>query len=246
MVHVATGFHGFRNVTKILIVDDDKNLLELLAFALSREGFEVVKIHDGNEAIDAWRRERPDLVVLDANIPERDGFEICQVARADFNTPVIMLTARTREEDMAQGFSAGADDYVTKPFSPRLLLARINAILRRSSPAAGQTLGVEEMEVDGIKLDPQNQEVIRKGKRARLTPTEFRLMHLLLVNRNSVLRSETIIDRVWGYEARTDSGSLKAHIRHLREKVEDSPSRPELIVTVPGVGYMFRSGDGRA
>ncbi len=227
-------------MSKILIVDDDRNLLELLGFALSREGFEVIKIYDGRVALDAWRRELPDLVVLDANIPDCDGFEICQVARRDFSTPVIMLTARTREEDMAQGFAVGADDYVTKPFSPRVLLARINAVLRRSTPSSAQNLGAEELAVSGLRLDPQRQEFVRNGRRARLTPTEFRLMHLLLLNRNNVVRSDTIIERVWGYDARGDTGSLKAHIRHLREKVESNPSRPELIVTVPGVGYMCR------
>lgn len=229
-------------MSKILIVDDDRSLLELLAFALSREGFDVVKIADGSQAIDAWRRETPDLVVLDANIPQIDGFDICRSARSDFNLhhPVIMLTARTREEDIAQGFAVGADDYVTKPFSPRLLLARINAVLRRSTPSPALTLGVEELTVGALKLDPQSQEFVHKNRRARLTPTEFRLMHLLLLNRNHVLRSDTIVERVWGYDATADSGSLKAHIRHLREKVETNPSRPELILTVPGVGYMCR------
>lgn len=233
-------------MSKILIVDDDQNLLELLAFALTREGYDVVKVQDGNQAIGTWRSELPDLVVLDANIPQRDGFEICRQARMDLNlhTPVIMLTARTREEDMAQGFQVGADDYVTKPFSPRLLLARIGAVLRRGVPTGSQSLGTEQLSVGGVQLDPSKQEVERNGKRSRLTPTEFRLMHLLVQNRNQVVRSDTILERVWGYDARGDTGSLKAHIRHLREKVETYPSRPELILTVPGVGYMCRLRDG--
>ncbi len=227
-------------MNKILIVDDDKNHLELLAFALNLKGFDVTKVFDGNAALDAWRRTNPDLVVLDANIPECDGFEICRMARREFNTPVIMLTARTGEEDMAQGFEVGADDYVTKPFSPQLLLARIAAVLRRSSAAGVQSLASEELIHGDLKLDPQSQEFIRRGKRTRLTPTEFRLMHVLLANRNTVVRSDSIIDRVWGNDAKGETGSLKAHVRHLREKVEDNPSRPELILTVPGVGYMCR------
>ncbi len=233
-------------MSKILIVEDDRSLLELLGFALSGEGFEVVKVYDGNQAIDTWRREQPDLVVLDANIPERDGFEICEVGRRELSTPVIMLTARTSEEDMARGFAVGADDYVTKPFSPRLLLARIHAVLRRASTAGTPAVApaLEEIAVGDLTLDPQRQEVIRRGKRIKLTSTEFRLLHLLVTNRNAVVNSETILDRVWGPEGRTDTGSLKAHIRHLREKVELNPSLPELIVTVPGIGYLCRLADG--
>jgi DNA-binding response OmpR family regulator len=231
-------------VSKVLIVDDDKSLVDVLGFALSNvAGFEVVKVTEGKEAVDVWRREHPDLVVLDANMPDSDGFDICRVARSQHNltTPVIMLTARTRDEDMAQGFAVGADDYVTKPFSTGLLLARMNAVLRRAAPSVGGTQPSEEpLIVGSLRLDPQVNEFSRGGHAVRLTPIEFRLLYLLLSNRNQVLRSDAIVERVWGRDAPGEGGSLKAHIRHLREKVETNPSRPELIITVPGVGYMGR------
>jgi len=236
-------------MSRILIVDDDRNLLELLAFALSKTAHhEVEKVALAAQALDVWRRDQPDLVVLDANMPDGDGFELCRAARAEgLSTPVVMLTARTRNEDMAEGFEAGADDYVTKPFSPDLLIARINAVLRRA-PSAGPTVPiVDPIEVASIRLIPESQEFERDGRRVRLTPTEFQVLYLLLLNRNRVLRSDVIVDRVWGRDAllqrgagMESGGSLKAHIRHLREKVELNPSRPELILTVPGVGYMAR------
>jgi two-component system response regulator VicR len=227
-------------MAKIMIVDDDETLLGVLEFALSREGFEPVCIADSRKALDQWRRETPDLVILDANMPEKGGFEILQIARSEMNTPVVMLTARAAEADMAQAFISGADDYVTKPFSPQLLIARINAILRRTAPGAGQNLGVDELEIGNLKLNPHTQEFINGTRQVRLTPIEYRLMHLLLLNPNKIVKSETIIDRVWGFDARESTGSLKAHIRHMREKVEDNPSRPQIIVTVPGVGYMAK------
>jgi DNA-binding response OmpR family regulator len=230
-------------VSKILIVDDDKSLVDVLSFALSNVGgFDVVKVTEGKEAVEVWRREHPDLVVLDANLPDADGFDICRVARSEhkLTTPVIMLTARTLEDDMARGFAAGADDYVTKPFSTGLLLARMNAVLRRTGPAPPESWGVETLTVGTTRLDPETNEFTRNGVPIRLTPTEFRLLYLLLLNRNQVVRTDVIIERVWGRDASAEGGSLKTHIRHLREKVEADPSRPELIVTVPGVGYMGR------
>jgi two-component system alkaline phosphatase synthesis response regulator PhoP len=181
-------------------------------------------------------------VVLDANLPDGDGFEICRAAREEgLKTPVIMLTARTRDEDITQGFAVGADDYVTKPFNATLLLARIGSVLRRTGPVAPESLALEELKVGAVTLEPQSQEFVHRNRRAKLTPTEFRLLHLLLSNRNKVLKSDTIVERVWGRDgAAAESGSLKSHVRHLREKVEVNPSLPELIVTVPGVGYMAR------
>lgn len=229
-------------MSKILIVDDDRTLLELLGFTLKETaGHDVIKVALAAEALEVWRREKPDLVVLDANIPDGDGFEICRSARAErLTTPVVMLTARTRDEDVSQGFAAGADDYVTKPFRPDLLMARINAVLRRSTAPPPDAVGIEPISVGSLQLDPRTQEFVRGDKRVRLTPIEFRLLHLLMLNRNKVVRSDAIVDRVWGRDAYSESGSLKAHIRHLREKVEVNPSRPEFIVTVPGVGYMVR------
>jgi len=235
-------------MSKILIVDDDRNLLELLAFALSKTAdHQVDKVALATQALDAWRSGRPDLVVLDANMPDGDGFELCRAARMEgLSTPVVMLTARTRDEDMAEGFAVGADDYVTKPFSPDLLIARINAVLRRApSSASAEAPAVEPIELGAIRLLPETQEFTRGDTQIRLTPIEFRLLHLLLVNRNRVLRSDTIVERVWGRDASAEGGSLKAHIRHLREKVEVNPSQPEFIVTVPGVGYMARFSESR-
>jgi len=229
-------------MSKILVVDDDRSLLNVLGFALDLKGFEVVKVSEGRQALSTWRMEDPDLVVLDANLPDSDGFEICRVARHEEHlvTPVIMLTARTRDEDVAQGFAVGADDYVTKPFSPELLLARMTAVLRRSGGQPADGAPLEQLVVGSMRLDPDRQEFVRKGKQVRLTPIEFRLMHNFLKNANTVLRADRIVERVWGRDAQPEGGSLKAHIRHLREKVEANPSRPELIVTVPGVGYMCR------
>jgi DNA-binding response OmpR family regulator len=224
-----------------LIVDDDRNLLELLGFALTKTaGYEVEKVQFASQAMDVWRTTHPDLVVLDANMPDGDGFELCRAARlAGISTPVVMLTARTRDEDMAEGFAVGADDYVTKPFSPDLLLARIQAVLRRTPQSDPVTPSVEPIVVGDLRLDPETLEFERSGSRAKLTPMEFKLLYLLLENRNRVLRSDVIVDRVWGRGA-GEGGSLKAHIRHLREKVELNPSKPELIVTVPGIGYLAK------
>jgi DNA-binding response OmpR family regulator len=231
-------------MSRILIVDDDRNLLELLAFALTKTAdHQVEKTALATQALISWREYKPDLVILDANMPDGDGFEVCRMARLEgLSTPVVMLTARTRDEDMAEGFAVGADDYVTKPFSPDLLIARINAVLRRSpasSPADEPIL--EPIAIGAILMDPASQDFTRNGHRVKLTPIEFRLLYLLLQHRNRVLRSDIIIDRVWGTDTSDDGGSLKAHIRHLREKVELDPSRPELVITVPGVGYMVRT-----
>lgn len=229
-------------MSKILLVDDDESLVDVLGFALKNVGgFEVVKVTAGAGAVDVWKREYPDLVVLDANLPDADGFEICRLARDEFklSTPVIMLTARTREEDMTQGFAVGADDYVTKPFSTGLLLARIHAVLRRSATAP-ETPTLERLKAGSLELDPDSLELVRRNKRFSLTPTEFRLLHTLLSNANQVLRNDAIVERVWGRDAANERGSLKTHIRHLREKVEETPSHPSMIITVPGVGYMGR------
>jgi len=223
---------------RVLVVDDDLQLAALIAFTLRREGFEVIKAADGEAALAAWEAQQPDLVILDVNLPRLDGYKVLRRIRAAGPTPVIMLTVRDEEDDMVQGLDLGADDYIAKPFSPKNLLARIRAVLRRSGkqPPADLTFG-------DLTLDVDRQEVRRAGGEAiKLTPLEFRLLHYLFVNQGQVLPSDMIIEYVWGYGDSGDRAALKQLVRRLRLKIEPDPGTPRYIETVPGVGYTLGSG----
>jgi len=219
---------------KILVVDDDLELLRLIAFALRQAGYLVLEAQDGPSALALFERERPDLVVLDVNLPRLNGFEVLKKIRAASGTiPVMMLTVRTTEEDQVRGLDLGADDYLGKPFSPRTLLARVRALLRR--------VGVERpapLTSGDLVLDLETQSVrVRGGEWVRLTNLETRLLQLLLANGGHTLPLERLTSHVWGYRGLGDRQLLKQLVHRLRRKIEDDPTSPRYLVTVSGVGY---------
>ena len=221
---------------RILVADDDRELGEILSFALTRAGFEVVRAMDGEEALARFSQTQPALVLLDYSMPKLDGLEVCRRLRAQSSVPIIMLTVRSAEDEIVRAFELGADDYVTKPFSPKQLIARIKAALRRSGGAATAALSVGD-----IRLVPERQEVtLSDGQSIRLTPLEFRLLHSLMLNRGQVMSADDLVEQVWGHEEHVgDRALLKGLVRRLRQKVDVNPDKASLIKTVAGVGYSF-------
>ena len=224
---------------KILVVDDDRVLADVVAFTLRREGFEVIQAYDGAAGLRRWADDQPDLLILDVNMPKMDGFEVCRRIRAQANTPIIMLTVRGEDDDVVSGLEIGADDYVIKPFSPRQLAARVKAIIRRMG---GQPMPVA-FQVGELKFVPGKREVIlgSEGDPVSLTPLENQLLECLAVNAGQVLTFDTIIDHVWG-PAGADRDMLRQLVRRLRSKIEPNPSEPSYIQTVPGLGYGLIKG----
>ena len=219
---------------KILVVDDDLELLRLIAFAMRQAGYMVVEAQDGPSGVAAFERERPDLVVLDVNMPRLSGFEVLKRIRAaSTSTPVMMLTVRSAEEDQVQGLDLGADDYLAKPFSPRTLLARVRALLRRA--------GVEKpapLSSGDLALDLETQSVrVCGGTPVRLTNLEARLLQLMLANGGHTLPLERLTSHVWGYRGMGDRQLLKQLVHRLRRKIERDPAEPRYLVTVSGLGY---------
>ncbi len=223
---------------KILVADDDRDLVDLLTYWLRGYGHEVVRAFDGEQAIIRWRESHPDLVILDVEMPKLDGFEVCRKMTNESTALVLFLTCHDREADEVRALDLGADDYLRKPFSPRQLLARIRALARRAA-SAPQMNATSLVAVGPINLDSMRHEASRNGVKVRLTPIESRLLHLLLTHSGQVLTTEMIVERVWGYDDSGDTGLVKTHIRHLRQKIEPEPNAPQFIVTVPGVGYTF-------
>jgi two-component system response regulator RegX3 len=226
-------------VPKVLVVDDEESLLEAVRYALSREGFDVTVARDGGEAVRLFEAERPDLLVLDLMLPVMNGWDVCRRVRASSQVPIIMLTARDAEVDRVVGLEMGADDYVTKPFSVRELVARVRALLRRAGvgPEPGGDSGV--IEATGIRLDPERHEVRVRGELVALPLKEFELLAVLMENRKRVLTRQTLIDRVWGFDYVGDTKTLDVHVKRLRARIEEDRHEPKLIVTVRGVGYRF-------
>ncbi len=223
---------------KILVVDDDAQLSSIISFALKREGWMVVTARDGQMALDVWQQEQPDLVLLDINLPRLSGHEVLRRVRAVSQTPVILLTVRADEEDVVQGLDLGADDYIAKPFSPKTLLARIRAVLRRAATA--QPAG--DLTAGDLRLDMDRQQVIRNSEPPiHLTPLEVRLLQYLLIHRGQVVDSENLIQHIWGYDESGDRMLLKQLVRRLRRKIEPDPANPQYIETIPNVGYSFRA-----
>jgi len=219
---------------KALIVDDDRVLADVVAFTLRREGFEVIQAYDGVAGLARWADEQPDLVVLDVNMPKMDGFEVCRRIRAQADTPILLLTVRGEEDDIVSGLEIGADDYIVKPFSPRQLVARTKAILRR---AGGKTPPTELYSGDLCFAPAKREVTLGPGTApASLTPLESRLLECLLINAGQVLTFDTIIDQVWGAGG-ADRDMLRQLVRRLRAKIEPDPSKPTYIQTVPGLGY---------
>ncbi|MCC6174653.1 MAG: response regulator transcription factor [Chloroflexi bacterium] len=220
---------------KVLVVDDDPDLLDLTSYALRREGYTVVPASDGQQALKRWEAESPDLVLLDANMPRLDGFEVCRRIRQQASTPVIMLTARDDEEDILQGLQLGADDYVTKPYSAKQLVARMKAVLRRCQ-ADPYRQPVTELRAGDLVLDLQSHEARKAGILVQLTPLEFRIVYMLAMNEGKVVPYVRLVEYAWGYDG-GDSSLLKTHISHVRSKLGMSGDQPGTIKSIPGVGY---------
>lgn len=222
---------------KILVVDDEESILELIGFNLKREGFQVITALEGREAIEKVKSFEPDLVILDVMLPEVDGFQVCQIIRRDSDVPIIMLTARSHEVDKVLGLGIGADDYVTKPFSCRELVARVRALLRRQEINTKSSENIIRHRDITVDLDGFVVQV--NGERVELTPKEFELFKLLISNPGKVLTRDYLMDRIWGYDYDGDTRTVDVHVRHLRRKIEKDPSAPRYIETVHGMGYRF-------
>lgn len=224
---------------RILVVDDEDVIVKLVSYNLKKEGFEVIAAGDGQEAWEKIRQEKPDLVILDVMLPGMDGFSLCRLLRQEkMMTPVLMLTAKDEEIDRVLGLEIGADDYLTKPFSPRELIARVRAILRRTGER--RTCQEEQLEFGELVVYPARYEVRRGGEQIELTPREFELLLLLLRNAGLVMSREYILQKLWGDDFYGDDRVVDVHIRHLREKIERDPGNPVYIKTVRGVGYKFQ------
>jgi two-component system response regulator RegX3 len=224
---------------KVLVVDDEESLLEAVRYALSREGFDVSVARDGGEAVRVFEAERPDLLVLDLMLPVMNGWDVCRRVRASSRVPIIMLTARDAEVDRVVGLEMGADDYVTKPFSVRELVARVRALLRRAAGGPEPSGEGAVIEATGVRLDPERHELRVRGDLVTLPLKEFELLAVLMENRGRVLTRQTLIDRVWGFDYVGDTKTLDVHVKRLRARIEEDRHEPKLIVTVRGVGYRF-------
>jgi len=226
----------------ILLVEDDMDLLDLFSFMFRREGYDTIAAHDGESGLQLWKAKNPRLVLLDVNLPRLSGLEVCKRIRADSGTPIIMVSAAAAESDVLAGLDIGADDYIAKPFSPRQLMARVRAVLRRGEDAdEAPSAGGMRVSTGGLVLDPQWRTVDVDGRSVRLTAIECKLLQQLILHEGQVLTHQRLTDRVWGYDAVEDASMLKGHIRNLRRKIEADPAQPVYIQTVTGVGYTFKS-----
>jgi two-component system, OmpR family, phosphate regulon response regulator PhoB len=223
-------------VTTVLVVDDEPIVREVVVGYLQREGYRTLEAADGDRAREVLESEAPGLVVLDVMLPGIDGLELCRWIRQRSQIPVILLTARGDETDRVVGLELGADDYVAKPFSPRELAARVRAVLRRSAAPSSPD---ERLSFDGLEIDSRSREVFKCGSCLVLTAKEFDLLWFLARHPRQVFSRDQLMDRVWGYEAALDTGTITVHVRRLREKIEDDPAHPEWLQTVWGVGYRF-------
>lgn len=227
---------------KILVVDDEKPIAEILKFNLENEGYQVVCAYDGNEAIAMAEQENPDLILLDLMLPEKDGNEVCREIRKTKTMPIIMLTAKDSEIDKVLGLELGADDYVTKPFSNRELIARVKANLRRQQQASEDTdTTKKDIHIGNLTIHPEAYSVSRHGQHIDLTHREFELFYYLARHIGQVMTREDLLETVWGYDYFGDVRTVDVTVRRLREKIEEDPSNPMWIVTRRGVGYYLRN-----
>jgi DNA-binding response OmpR family regulator len=230
---------------KILIVEDDLTLLETLEYNLAAEGYQIITAADGLTALEMAREEQPDVILLDLMLPRLDGFEVCRILRREMNVPILMLTARVDEVDRVVGLEVGADDYLTKPFSMRELIARVKALLRRvrlirEELAETKDQGrPEQLTFDDLVIDLERREVLVRGESVRLKPQEYELLLFLVRHPGMALSRDLILERVWGWDYGGGSRTVDVHVRWLREKLEADPADPQRIVTVRGVGYRF-------
>ncbi|WP_404443367.1 response regulator transcription factor [Microbacterium marinum] len=219
--------------SRILVVDDDTALAEMIGIVLRTEGFDVIFCADGAAAVDTWRDERPDLILLDLMLPGLDGIEVCTQVRAESGVPIIMLTARTDTADVVRGLESGADDYIVKPFNPKELVARIRTRLR---PAATESPS-ETLRIGDLSVDVAAHEVRRADGPIALTPLEFELLVALASKPQQVFTREMLLEQVWGYHYKADTRLVNVHVQRLRAKVEKDPDNPQIVTTVRGVGY---------
>jgi phosphate regulon transcriptional regulator PhoB len=223
--------------SRILIVEDEASIASTLAFNLKQDGYETLTAATGERALELARSFQPDLVLLDLMLPGIGGLDLCRYLRRERDVPIIMVTARSSELDRVLGLELGADDYITKPFSLRELLARVRTVLRRASSRPAEE--TEVLEVDDVKIDRDRHRVVVRGREVPMTPREYDLLCAFLRNRGRVLSREVLLERVWGEDAFVEPRTVDVHIRWLREKIEEDPSHPVLIQTVRGVGYRF-------
>ncbi len=228
---------------RILVVDDEPHIVELVRYNLVQEGFEVSVAYDGHDAIAKAQKDAPDLVILDLMLPYVDGLEVCRHIRKESSVPILMLTAKDGEQERVIGLELGADDYVTKPFSPRELVARVRAILRRTARET-QRPGAKPVSVGELVLDPTTHEVRLTGRLIDLTTKEFDLLQLLLSHPNRVFTRDFLLEHIWGYDYFGSTRTVDMHISRLREKIEDDPNNPTFIMTVRGVGYKLKKDQG--
>jgi len=231
-------------LARVLVVDDEVNLLHSVAYSLRKEGHEVLTAADGEEALSKARAEKPDLLVLDIMLPKMDGFEVCRRLRAESTLPILMLTAKDSEIDRVVGLELGADDYLTKPFSMRELLARVKAMLRRASMVQAAPPAAEVLTAGELVVDAGRRRVLCGGREIALKPKEFDLLAFLIARPGRVFTRDALLEQVWGYDYPGITRTVDAHVRSLREKLGDDAESPRWIETVRGVGYRFIEGTG--
>ena len=234
----AKGAKGAGRGHKVLVIEDEESVRELVRLYLGKEGFEIIQARDGREGLRLNGEHHPDLIILDLMLPGLDGWEVCRQIRASSQVPIIMLTARTEEVDRIVGLELGADDYVVKPFSPRELVARVKAVLRRGALAGEEA---ETLTFPGLRVDRVRHLVEVEGEEVHLTPTEFRLLWCLASHPGRVFSRAELLDRIWGYDSESDARTVDVHIKRLRQKTKASESRPFTISTVWGMGYKFET-----
>ncbi len=223
---------------RVLVVDDEPRMIHFIRLNLDHDGYEVIEATSGTEALELLRDRMPDLILLDVMMPDMDGFETLQLLREISTVPVIMLTAKGEEEDRVRGLELGADDYITKPFSPREMVSRVRAVIRRTETPSAPTR--EPIEVDDrLKIDFERREIFVEGELVKLRPTEFKMLYHLVQNAGWVVPHDQLLAKVWGYEYRDETHYLRLYVNYLRKKLEADPSDPKYILTERGVGYRF-------
>ena len=218
-----------------------ENIVELMKFNLKKEGYEVATAFDGMEALRVAREEKPDLIILDLMMPELGGLDVCKILRKESKVPIIIVTAKGEEIDMILGLELGADDYVTKPFSPKLLITKIRTVLRRTGQKADEQ---EELHFDNLQINLLKHEVKLNDKKIELKPKEFDLLKLLATSAGKVFTRDFLLEQLWGYDYLGDTRTVDVHVRRLRQKIEDKPSNPKYLKTVHGIGYKFQGEEG--
>lgn len=226
-------------MSTILVVDDEKTMVDVIKYSLEKNGYKVLIAYDGQQALDLARKNKPDLMVLDIMLPVIDGYEVCKTVCSELGIPIIMLSAKDEEIDKVLGLELGADDYLTKPFSPRELAARVKAHLR-AEKRRSQPRDPEELMVEDLKINFNRREVFRGDVKIELTPKEYDLLAYLVKNKDIAIRREGLLEHVWGYDYYGDTKIVNVTVARLREKIEEDASDPKFVATVRGVGYMFQ------